>query len=438
MRPVTSGETRGGAWYIVGVFGALLAIAYFDRFILALLVDPISQELGLSDGQMGLLLGFGFAVLYSFAGLPIAWYLDRGNRVRGVVLGVVVWSASTVASAFADSFAELLLFRAGVAIGEAVLTPALVSLVADLFEPRDRGRPTAIYLAIGTIMTGGAFVGGGFAVEVARQIQGVVTDLSVWRITLILVGLPGFLFALLLYATVDEPERRRVKESRDGRIPRDAVPIVAHMRAHLSFYLPFYLAYGLGVSVGFSAFSWVPTILARSHGFELADSGYTFGIVAIPAIVAGTLFWSWLAGRLGFRSSGPVVTLMIGVAVAIAAGMTALLWNDSAATIVGAALLCGGSACFTPVCALIVQEATPPEIHARLMAVALLSASIIGAGVGPLAPPLLADLWGNGDPTFLRQATFGYALVAGIALFALLFVVARGYLQLVRHSPEEA
>ena len=193
----TRGATRAGAWYIVGVFAVLLMMSYFDRFILALLANPISQDLDVTDRQMGLLLGFGFAALYALAGLPIAWFLDRGNRVRAVAIGVFVWSAGTIAAAFAESYAQLLVLRASVAIGEAVLTPAMVSLIADLFEPKARSGPTSIYIAIGTIMTGGAFVIGGLAVDVAGVIQGsLLPDWPVWRITLILVGLPGILLAI--------------------------------------------------------------------------------------------------------------------------------------------------------------------------------------------------------------------------------------------------
>jgi len=433
----TRGATKAGAWYIVGVFAVLLMMSYFDRFILALLANPISQDLGLTDRQMGLLIGFGFAALYALAGLPIAYYLDRGNRVLGVAVGVFVWSAGTIASAFADSYAQLLVLRAGVAIGEAVLTPAMVSLIADLFGPKARSGPTSIYIAIGTVMTGGAFIVGGFAVDVATGLQGVLTDWPVWRITLVLVGLPGILLAVLLLATVREPARRTAALGADTHASRDATSVVAHLRTHASFYVPFYLCIGFGISIGFAGFSWVPTILVRSYGFELANSGYAFGMVAVPSIIVGTLFWSWLAGRIGFATSGPLVTMLLGVAVTIVAAACALTWHSGTATIVGAAFMCGGSAGFTPLCALIVQHATPSAMHARLMAMALLAGSIIGSGVGPLAPPLLAGLWGD-DPMALRHAVFAYALAVGVTLLAGLFVGMRGYQRLAQGHPATA
>jgi MFS family permease len=98
-------------------------------------------------------------------------------------------------------------------------------------------------------------------------------------------------------------------------------------------------------------------------------------MVAVPSIIVGTLFWSWLAGRIGFATSGPLVTMLLGVAVTIVAAACALTWHSGTATIVGAAFMCGGSAGFTPLCALIVQHATPSAMHARLMAMALLAGS---------------------------------------------------------------
>ena len=236
---------------------------------------------------------------------------------------------------------------------------------------------------------------------------------------------------MLLLSTVREPARRRAAFDTDDSASREANSVVAHLRAHASFYVPFYLCIGFGISIGFAGFSWVPTILARSYGFGLAESGYAFGMAAVPAIIVGTLFWSWLAGRIGFATSGPLITMLLGVAVTIAAAVAALTWHSSTVTIAAATFMCGGSAGFTPLCALIVQHATPSAMHARLMAMALLAGSIIGSGVGPLAPPLLAGLWRD-DPMALRHAVFAYALVVGVALLAGLFVGMRGYEKLAR------
>lgn len=357
---MSSGERSGRAWYIVGTFAMLLGIAHFDRFILSLLATPITQEFGLSDHEMGLLLGFGFSIVYSIAGLPIAYYLDRGNRIYGVAAGVLVWSTATIGSGFVDTYGQLLVLRAGVAVGEAVLTPAMISLIADVFEPRDRARPTGIYLASGTIMSGGAFIAGGLMVESAEWIHVHVTDLAPWRITLVLVGLPGLLMVFPMLATIRDPGRRSAQK--EAAHSGDASSLVQHLRDHPAFYVPLYIVIGLGVSIGMAIFAWMPTVLMRSHSFDLGASGYWFGIAVTPGIVLGTLFWTWLIGRLGCGTSAPIVALLAAVALIGAGSLANLGVGSSHVTIAACALMSVGTASFTPISALIVQQVTPRSV----------------------------------------------------------------------------
>ena len=114
----------GYAWYVVGVLTLVLVFSFVDRQILNLLVVPIRRDLGISDTQMSLLIGFGFAVFYTLFGLLLGRYADRGNRTLMIAIGFVVWSLMTATSGLANSFAALLLFRIGVGIGEATLGPA--------------------------------------------------------------------------------------------------------------------------------------------------------------------------------------------------------------------------------------------------------------------------------------------------------------------------
>jgi MFS family permease len=426
--------SQGSGWYIVAVFSALLGMAYFDRYILALLATPISQEFAVSDKQMGLLFGFGFALVYSVAGLPIAYCLDRGNRVRAVVVGVLVWSIATTGCAFAQSYGQLMALRGGVAIGEAVLTPAMVSLIADLFDPPGRARATGTFIAIGSVMSGGAFLVGGFAIKLAELIHGTNAQWPVWRLVFPIVAFPGILLALLLLVTVREPARRPAVQPSDATATADATSLLIHLREHVAFYVPLYLCVGVAITASMGAFAWVPTILTRSYGFDLARSGSTFGAVATPAIVSSTFLWSWLAGRIGFSSAGLIRVMWLASAVMLSGALVALAWNGSTGLILGASLIAGGATCFVPVCALIVQHATPPPMHARLMAIALLAANIVGAGLGPLAPPLLSAIWTDAQLA-LKNALVAYTIAVGLILIGGLAVCRRGYDTLVQGGP---
>ena len=119
------------AWYVVGVLLFAYVVSFIDRLILGLLIEPIKTALDVSDTQVGLLAGIGFALFYTVLGVPIARLADRSNRKLLIVVGVTIWTAMTAISAFATTYTELLLARIGVGIGEATLAPAAMSMIAD-------------------------------------------------------------------------------------------------------------------------------------------------------------------------------------------------------------------------------------------------------------------------------------------------------------------
>ena len=108
-------SSPGHAWYAVCIFMLLYGISYIDRLILSLLAPAVSAQLHITDTQMGVLIGLGFGVLYSLTGLPLAHLIDSRRRIPLVITGVMLWSACTIASAFAPDFTWLMVFRSGVA-----------------------------------------------------------------------------------------------------------------------------------------------------------------------------------------------------------------------------------------------------------------------------------------------------------------------------------
>ena len=116
-----SGRGEAYAWYVVSVLMLTFAVAYIDRQILSLLVEPLKRDLGVSDTQIGLLAGLAFAAFYTVLGVPIARLSDRGNRVRIISAGVAVWSLMTAICGLASSYSTLFLARIGVGAGEATV-----------------------------------------------------------------------------------------------------------------------------------------------------------------------------------------------------------------------------------------------------------------------------------------------------------------------------
>jgi MFS family permease len=398
------------AWYAVTLLTLLYVDSFIDRFIVAILAHPLAQDLHLSDMQVGLLIGTGFAILYSIVGLPLAHWIDLFNRRRIIVAAVLLWSLTTIASAMATSFLTLFVLRAGVAIGESVLTPAAVSLIADLFPRGRRTLPMTIYMACGHVMGIGAFMIGGAAFDLASHLP-YSPMLTPWRITFFIVGVPGIILGLLLLITVREPTRTGSK-SHDVDRPSLRSFVVYIMR-NCTFYVPFLFGGGFYYLFGSSLITWLPTILVRGHGFDPAQAGYIYGFFGLPAGVLGVFLWPQLAKRLERRwpMRGVPVTLLIASIAAIPIFVLVPSVRDSRVLIAGlmAATLVGGAWGSMPAIGFLTFG--PSRMRAKLMASNFFTINLVGLGFGPLIVVWFSRFW-PGDP---RALGYGIASVGAIS-----------------------
>src|ERR1700726_4429522 len=201
---------RSYAWSVVAILIATAVLSYTDRQVLSLLVDPIRGELGISDTQVSLLLGTAFAVVYGIAGIPLGFLADRTSRRNLMFAGVLVWSCGTLACGFSQTFGQLFAARIVVGLGEAVLSPAAISLISDYFPPSRRGTAVGFFLS-GIAMGSGAaiLIGGGVmhAVESGALAATALASEAPWRTVLLMIGGPGLLWALVILL-IREPIRR--------------------------------------------------------------------------------------------------------------------------------------------------------------------------------------------------------------------------------------
>ena len=198
-RPVQASDSEislGYSYYVLGVLFTVYVFNFIDRQVLAILLEPIKQELHASDTAMGFLAGFAFVVFYTFAGIPIARFADRTSRRSVIAIGLAVWSAMTAASGLARSFTQLALARIGVGIGEAAGSPPAHSLLSDYFPPERRATALSIYAT-------GVYIGA----MIAFMAGGYIREHLGWRLVYLLVGLPGIPLALLVRTTVRELPR---------------------------------------------------------------------------------------------------------------------------------------------------------------------------------------------------------------------------------------
>jgi MFS family permease len=285
----------------------------------------------------------------------------------------------------------LLLARSGVAVGEAALMPAAVSMISDLFPSERRRAPTSLFMAINIIGATGAFVIGGLLVAaVDRAGQGL--DLAGWRLTLITVGLLGVPVIALLAFFGREPARRQ--EERSGA---SSAETLAHIRAAAPLYLCTFIGVGLLAMPGQGSIAWLPTLLSR--GFNLAPAqvgGLVAGSLA-PASILGVALLPLLTGaRLGRDLVRRVYRLLL-VAGGLAVPFTIAAQGDSLALLLATGAISSvGQGALVALTATLIQTITPGPMRARLMALFFLFLNLIGAGLAPTAVTWIATNFFNG------------------------------------------
>lgn len=384
------------AYYALGLLMLVYVINFVDRQVLSILMEPIRKDLGLSDTQLGLLSGLGFALFYAAAGLPIARLADKTSR-RNIIAGsLAVWSAMTAVCGLVTSFPQLLLGRIGVAVGEAGAGPASHSLIADLFPHGKRATALAVFstgVPIGILI--GLFAGGW------------LNDTFDWRTAFVVVGLPGVVVSLVVALTLREPPRGADHAAGEAGSWLDALKALLKIPAFN------YLVLGsaLHAYTSYGALQWNPAFMIRIHGMSTAEAGLALGLISGLTGIFGTLGGGWVADRLGRRDIRWYAwTPAVLMAIRVPFYLTAYLADDGA-TAIACLIIPGllGNSFTGPVYATI-QTLAPVRTRAFASACMLFVISLIGFGLGPLLIGVSSDLL---RPTFGPDA-LAYALCLAV------------------------
>jgi MFS family permease len=389
-------SSHGYAWYVASVLSLAYCFSFIDRQILNLLVVPIQADLAISDTQMSLLQGFAFALFYTLMGLPLGRVADRWSRKGLILIGVAVWSAATVACGFATSFGELFVARVWVGIGEAVLTPAALSLLSDYF-PRDRlARAAGLYSSGSSLGAVLAYMVGGSVLDAVTAMGQLdlpwVGPVAPWHATFILVGLPGLLL-IALVASIREPERKGTLKVA-GRVTH--VPFLDVVRYILSdgrAYVPIYLGLAMQVLLTYAIHSWMPAFLMRVHEWTPTHLGMMYGLVLLFGSIPGLMLGGWLGDVLvgRGRSNGHVLVAAWGCALSVVPAVVAPLLGNPYWTMVlmAVANFFFSFAFGTGPAAL--QVITPNQMRGQISAIYVLVVGLIGLLLGPSSVAVLTD-----------------------------------------------
>lgn len=371
----------------------LLALIYLcntmDKMIVAVLIEPIKLEFGLSDGQMGLIAGLSFAAFNAAAALPLGWVADRFNRRNLIAACLAWWSLMTAACGQAQTFSQLVIARIGVGIGEAGGPPASVTLVADLF-PRGR-RATA---------TSVLFVASSIGAAVALGAGGWVGEHYGWRTAMQVVALPGLLLSILVMLTLREPRRGEADGTPMGGVAAPSLRAVCGFLLSQRSILHVIAGVMLSSMVISASGNWSMSFFVRSHGVSLGEIGPMLAAVHAAAGLAGTATSGIMTDTLARRDIrwwAWTVAVATAMAAPLLAGVV-LAPTLAAAIVAKAAYSFFAGALFGPTYALC-QNLVPPTMRGTTSSILYVCSSLIGYGLGTqivgTASDLLAPTFGH-------------------------------------------
>lgn len=392
-------------WTVLAVLVGINVLAYADRAMINAFAPQITSELSLSDTQYGFLTGMVWVLSFGVMALLLGSLADRYSRPRIIAAGVLVWSACTAASGWAQDFSHMVAARFLVASGEAALVPAATAIIAEIFDEKQRGTVNGLF-----------FFGLPLGIGCAYLVSGTLGTTIGWRHTYHLLGVIGVLVALPIALVPDERSRAAHPEDYGQPFVQQARQLLRELAARPNVVLA--IAGFVIAHVVFAQNSFLPLWLVRERGADAAHVAREIGTMQIAfgglgAIVgglAGDRFARLPGGHAGF----PVLSLAVCVPLMVASRYAPV---DAAAFHAGLA-----ANFFLPfslyACTIaILQGELPERMRATAVGFTMMCLNFIAIAAGTLAAGYASDhLAAAGHPSPLRTVLLGTDLVAGSAV----------------------
>jgi MFS family permease len=403
------------AWYALAVFIAATLVGFVDRQVLVLVADPLKQEMGLNDGQFGVLLGFGPGLLGALGAVALGWLSDRAPRQLTLAGCVLAWSAATALSGLAVNFTQLLVATMAIALGEAALGPIFLSMIPDLFP--GKSRTTANLITIAAVLLGvgiGVALGGGalaFVESHRAMLPAAFRGLAAWRIAFLLVALPGVPIALAVAAI--GPVRRIAGQA--------ALQTAGSMRAHAGRHgvaLGGVYAASTLANLALGAGGWLVVYSMRTLKATSAEVGAGLGVAVAGGALAGVLA-SGVSVRLLDRRLGRLAPHAVyqGAIVLALLLLIPQVWARTPSQIFalyGLELMATtGAAALVPN---MLQDVSPADLRGRIIALQTM-VSQLATAIAPVLVGLLSDTMpGNPRSLIVAIVVIGAPALAAAAL----------------------
>jgi MFS family permease len=416
--PLTAPRPAKGAWLVLGILCFVYVLNFLDRQLLSILAKPIQDELGVTDGQLGMIGGLYFALFYCILAIPVGWLADRTNRVKVLAFACGLWSAATVACGMSATYPQLVLARMTVGIGEAGGVPPSYAIISDYFPPGLRGTALGLYNLGPPI---GQALGVAFGASIAAAYS--------WRDAFISIGVVGIVTAIVVYLVVREPVRGGLDAAPAAAVPdapAEAARFWETCRMFFSRRVLALVALASGITqiVTYATLNFATLFLMREKGMTLNEVAIWYALVVLIGCGGGIYLSGRLVDRFVPRTKRAYALIpAIGLTLAVPpfiGFVWAPDWPLALAFLAGP--MCFNYFYLSAAVALVQQEVRPNQ---RVLsgALLLLVMNLIGLGLGPTYLGAMSDWFRADYPANSLQMAF-YTLIPfyllAIGLFLLL------------------
>ena len=387
---------RGAAWFAYGMTVALMVFDYVDRQVIVSMFPFLKAEWNLSDKELGMLVSV-ISITVAVFGIPVAWIADRISRVKSVVAMAVLWSIACIFCMFSQTYAQLLVSRAVVGLGEAGYGSVGAAMVASHFPQRMRAG-----------LLGGFFASASAGSVLGVILGGVIASRFGWQAAFGVVGIPGLVIALL-YLFVRDYKTVQTRSATLGTAPTRRELLGSIFRSRTVRWVCIGAAAQL-ISVS-ALWSWLPSFLNRTYGIAPDKAGIQAAVVVLAGAL-GSLVLGVVVDRAAVRKAG---SKFFAVAILSLLSMMTLIFAFGAKhlgiqisqTSQFSAILLGGflGTCTVGPAAAIVLDVIHPGVRATGASVLSLFQNLFGLAVGPFVGGLLSDAIGLTDALALTPLT---------------------------------
>ncbi|MDA5194533.1 MFS transporter [Govanella unica] len=401
--------TRFYGWYVVGLLALAHLVSFIDRFLMSLVLVPLKQDFNLTDTELGLLHGTGFAILYAVAAIPLGHLADISHRRNLIVGGLLVWSAATAACGLSGDFPTLFAARIGVGLGEAALVPAAMLLITAYIHRDHLARAVSVFTSGAVLGHGVALIGGGAVLAWLVSQNGLTLPyfgvLRPWQGLFVLAAIPGLVLAVVMF-TIREPMRASRTKPRIGAA-------LDYAGGHRMAYGTHFLAAACVIALVQSFAAWAPTFYVRFFDMTVAQSGWTVGLLVLITGVSGNLSGGFLTDRLHKMGLGaaPGVVIMGMVLLAVPCAILFCTTRVLSLSLVayGALNFCLSAA--SPAGLAGVQMLTPSHLRGVISAAFLCIITFFAVGLGPLMIGVVTDrVFGDEQALYLSLLSVSIVL----------------------------